>query len=182
MIKFEEDRQEKKLEEIRRDEEEEMAKFVANENNLDYADLTTVPINSDALRLVKKAESEKAFLSPFQITGKRLRVAVKSPNNENTLAIIDELKKSGFEVEIFVVSMESLKKAWKRYEDLSYSLETKAGTLDVSSEEIADFIKAVKTVEKMKFNTRKLMEESKKYSDKVFVKKMKKTIKELLPE
>ncbi len=45
-----------------------------------------------------------------------------------------------------MVSHTSLNKVWDRYKDLSYSFETKSGALDISNEQITDFLSKVKTI------------------------------------
>jgi type II secretory ATPase GspE/PulE/Tfp pilus assembly ATPase PilB-like protein len=49
-----------------------------------------------------------------------------------------------------MVSHQSLEKVWNRYKDLSYSNETKEGALDISSEQIKNFLDGVKSVDDVK--------------------------------
>jgi type IV pilus assembly protein PilB len=149
-VTFDEDKQEKKLGEFMRREEEDVAQIVASREGLEYVDLTPVPINMDALRIVTETEAREAKIAPFSLVGKRVKIAVISPLNEKTKQIVDKLITKGFEVTMAVASPVSMEKVWSRYGDLSFSTETKAGALDISSEDIKTFINQIKTIEDVK--------------------------------
>jgi hypothetical protein len=48
-----------------------------------------------------------------------------------------------------MTSTASLEKAWAAYKDLSFAYESKAGSLDVSSEEISNIVKDFKDLPSM---------------------------------
>jgi hypothetical protein len=50
------------------------------------------------------------------------------------------LKDPGIIVTEYMASIESLKKVWNRYKDLSFSFETRSGALDISNDEITAFL------------------------------------------
>lgn len=149
-VTFDEDKQDKKLDEFRKKEEEDIAQILAERHGIEYVDLMPVPINMDALRLVPEAEAIEAKIAGFSLIGKRVKVAVVSPINPKTTQAIDRLVSNGYEVTVAVASPTSLAKAWARYKDLSFSTETKAGALEVSSEEIKGFLAEIKTIEDVK--------------------------------
>jgi len=49
-----------------------------------------------------------------------------------------------------MVSSTSLERAWERYKDLSFAVETTAGVLDISGEDIQKLIKELKTLENIR--------------------------------
>ena len=149
-ISFDEEKQDKKLDEFKKRQEEDIAQIVASRHGLEYVDLAPVPINMDALRLITEAEARNAKIAPFSLIGKRAKVAVISPVNEKTLQAIDNIQAKGIEVVTTVASPASLEKVWSRYADLSFSTETKAGALDISSEDIKTFIGQIHTIEDVK--------------------------------
>jgi len=149
-VSFDEEKQEKKLGEFMHREEEDVAQIVASREGLEYVDLTPVPINMDALRVVTESEAREAKIAPFSLVGKRLKIAVLSPLYEKTKLVVDIITSKGFEVILSVASPISLEKVWSRYSDLSFSTETKAGALDISSEDIKTFISQIKTIEDVK--------------------------------
>jgi type IV pilus assembly protein PilB len=146
-VSFDEEKQDKKLEEYKRREEEDVAQIVASRYGLEYVDLAPVPINMDALRLVTEAEARESKIAPFSLVGKRVKIAVVSPVYEKTVAALDKITAAGYEITVTVASPISLEKVWSRYSDLSFSTITKAGALDISSEEIGTFVGSLKSIE-----------------------------------
>ncbi len=145
-IAFDEEKQKQKLAALRRKEEEDSVKLAADEAGLNFIDLIKVPINTDALRLIKEDDSRRAKIAAFNIVGKKVDLAVMSPTSADVKTIIAELTKAGFLTTVFVTTIESLEKAWDHYKELSYSTESKAGALEVSSEEIATLLGKVKSI------------------------------------
>ncbi len=139
-IHFDEDKQNQKLRLLLLDEEEKSTQIVAEELHLPYIDLTRIPINTDGLRLIPEAEARESRLAVFEIVGKKVSIAVKNPTSPETGSAVTSLKEKGYEVFVYMTSMQSLKKAWDRYKDLSFAFETEAGSLDISNDEIETLI------------------------------------------
>lgn len=146
-ISFDEEKQGKRLDEFKRREEEDVAQIVAARHGLEYVDLAPVPINMDALRLVTEAEARASLIAPFSLIGHRAKIAVVSPLNEKSIVAIDAIKNKGYEVTLVVASPISLEKVWGRYSDLTFATVTKAGALDISSEDIKDFVGRIHTID-----------------------------------
>ncbi len=134
------------IEELQRKEEEELAVMLSGKYQITYADLTRVSINSDALRLIPEEAARAAETAAFEIIGKKLSLAVRSPQHPKLADIVANLKAAGYEIEEFMVSRVSLDRAWEHYKDLSFAVETKQGVLDVSPEELKKAIAEIKTV------------------------------------
>jgi type IV pilus assembly protein PilB len=117
---------------------------------LHYIDLSVVVINTDALRLVPEKEARGSGIAVFESVGKKLSVAILSPNSQETKLILKSLEDRGYSLVVYMVSKASLDKAWSRYKDLSFAMETKAGSIDVSNDEIANLLKEVRTIEDIK--------------------------------
>lgn len=163
VIQFNEGKQKRKLETLREEEEEGLAKIMSQKYGLSYVDLGVNPINIDALRLVKEEVAKAAEVAPFNIINKKVSLAIISPNNPKTIEIIDDLKNRGYLVNLFMVSHQSLQKVWERYKDLSYSMETKGGALDIANEEIQDLVKNVKSVSDIKNSIDQVLAQKKSY-------------------
>jgi type IV pilus assembly protein PilB len=116
---------------------------MASKYGIPYLDLTVVPIDIDALRYVSELEARQASLAVFNVVDKKLDVAVLSPENTDTQTVIKKLEEKGNTVQIYMVSHSSLEKVWSRYKDLSFSFETKGGALDISNDQITDFLASV---------------------------------------
>jgi len=162
-IQFDEDKQKQKLEELREQEEESLAQVMSKKYGLPYIDLSVSPINIDALRVVKEADARGAEVASFNIINKKVSLAIVSPNNEKTIAVIENLKDRGYSPSLYMSSRQSLEKVWDRYKDLSYSMETKGGALDIASEEIQDLVKSVKSAEDIKKSIETILAQKKSY-------------------
>lgn len=156
-IAFDDEKQDKKLDEFKRREQEDVAQILASRYGLEYVDLGPVPINMDAIRLVTEAEAKSALIAPFSLVGKRVKIAVVSPTNDKTLALLEVLKNKGYEITLVIASVTSLEKVWGRYSDLTFSTITKAGALDISSEDIKDFIGKIHTIEDVRSATTEIL-------------------------
>ncbi len=143
MVQFDETRQDERVKALREREEEELARTLSEHHGIPYLDLTTHPINIDALRVVKEAAARDAEIAVFNIVNKNIQVGVLSPKSEKVRLLLEEFRQQGYEPELFMVSHQSLKKVWERYKDLSYSFETKSGALDISNDDILDMVKQV---------------------------------------
>ena len=104
------------------------------------------PINIDALRVISETESREAQIAVFNDIDRVLSAGALSPQNPKTKDAISKLEAKGYTVELFMVSHTSLNKVWERYKDLSYSFETKSGALDISNEQIVDFLSQVQSI------------------------------------
>ncbi len=156
MIVFDDEKQKKMSKELKDLDEENLARALSTKYSIPYADLTITPINVEALRIVDEAKAREALIAPFSVMARKVEMAVAAPNNQKTIDFIAELKQKGYEVDLHIVSMNSLESVWARYKDLSFSFETKAGALDISNEEINEILKNVRTLPDVK----KLIEET----------------------
>lgn len=150
MVTFDEDKQNKRLEELRKQEEEDLTQTLSYKYGIPYLDLTVTPINIDALRIINEVETREAQIAVFNEINKVVSIGVLSPNNPKTIEAVEKIKSKGYSPELFMVSHASLSKVWERYKDLSYSFETKSGALDISNEQITDFLSQVETIPDVK--------------------------------
>lgn len=150
MVTFDETKANKKIEELHKKEEEELISILSNKYGLQYIDLSRVPINTDALQLINKTVAENAEIAVFNKIGKKLSVAVHSPNNEKAKEAIKDLEERGYKLTVFMASSGSINRAIKRYDDISFATETKSGVLDISGDEIRNILNKLKNVDDAK--------------------------------
>lgn len=162
-VQFNEDKQRQKIEDLREQEEEELSQMMAQKFGLTYIDLSVNPVNIDALRLVKEADARDSGIAPFNTVNKKVSVAVVSPTNAKTVAAIESLKSRGYMVSLFMASHRSLEKVWSRYKDLSYSMETKGGALDIENDEIQNLAQQVKSSDDIKKAIETVLSQKKSY-------------------
>jgi type IV pilus assembly protein PilB len=144
MIEFNEDKQKRKINDLLRREEEELVQIIGAKHGIDYVDLSTVSISTDALRLIGESAAREARAAAYAIIDKKVKIATRNPDDSKVAAIVENLKKSGYATILTITSMASLEKAWAAYKDLSFAYETKAGSLEVSSEEITSIVEKAK--------------------------------------
>lgn len=162
-LTFDEDKQNQKFAEFKREDEENLMKMLSAKYSLPYLDLATISINTDALRLVKEAVAREAKLAPFNVVGKKVSVGILSPNNEQTTDALKSLENEGYSADLYMVSHKSLEKAWDRYKDLSYAIETLSGALDISKDSVSEFLNKIKTLSDVEATIKEVLALKKSY-------------------
>ncbi len=146
MATFEEGKREEKILKLRRKEEEETVKLLAEKYRLPYADLSTIPINVDALGMVKEAEARSGELAVIQKFGKNLEIAVRNPEAPKTKALLQRLADQGYRHDLYLVSRSSLGKAWRDYAHLKRQERFRSGEIQVSAERLEELRPRLKTL------------------------------------
>lgn len=141
MVHFDEDKQNINLRELRRKEEESLVEILSKKYNVGYINLSLTPISTDALQVIKEADAKSHEVAAFSLVGKKLSLGAAAPQNQTTQDLIEDLKKQGYIVTTYIVSHASLQKAWDRYTDITFASQSKKGALDISDEEIEEFLK-----------------------------------------
>lgn len=150
MVQFNEEKQNKRLEELRHSEEETLVEMLSGKYDIPYMDLSRSSINTDSLRLIPEATAREVEAAIIDQVGKKLTVAVHSPNKPQVADLIQNLKERGYSSQIVMVSTQSLNRAWDMYKDISFTVETKAGVIDMSGDEIQKLLKDMHSLEDVK--------------------------------
>lgn len=156
MVTFDEEKQKKRVEELHKKEEEDLASILSKKYGVQYIDLSRTSINTDALQIIGEKEARATEIAIFNRIGKKIFVAIRSPNRQETIEQIKELEKLGYKTTLFMVSLQSLERAWEYYKDISLAMKTTAGILDISTEEIEKIISQLKNIT----DARKLIKET----------------------
>ena len=144
---FDEKKQQERLVELRAREEEKLAQILAKKYGVEYVDLTSKSIDTDALRLVPEEEARASEIAAFKKINKRVFLAMRAPERADSLQSAEKLARLGYQVQRCIVSVASLEHAWDRYHDLSYATETEAGILTLSNETIQQMLQKLKTLD-----------------------------------
>lgn len=164
MVKFaDEELQEQRLGELHRREEENLAKILSEKYQLPYADLSRVTIDTDGLRILPEEDARRAKMAIFDLVGKHVRVAVLAPARDDTRGVLKDLDSRGYIVEPFMVSTQSLNRAWDRYKEISFASSSKEGSLDISSQDIEKFVSEVQKIEDVKSLVEEIMQMKKSF-------------------
>ncbi len=148
---FDEEKQNKQLDDIRKQEEEDLVAMLAESKyKLPYIDLSRVGVDNEALRSISEKDAIELKVAPFKLVGKNIFVGIRSPSDELMEKLKDQLQREGFIPSFYMVSLASLEKVWERYKELSLAESSKIGGLDISAEilrETAKDIKIIKDIE-----------------------------------
>jgi type IV pilus assembly protein PilB len=146
MVHFDEEEQQKRLRELRGDEEESLVAMLAQDKyGTDYADLSSQPIDNDAIRLLPEKQARELGVGPYKLIGKKVLVAVLSPTADGALEAKRIIEGNGFSVTFVMASHKSIEKVWGRYQDLSFATTSRRGGLDVSPEVLKELSEKIKT-------------------------------------
>jgi type IV pilus assembly protein PilB len=143
---FDEDKQNRRISDLHHKEEEDLVQILSGKYGIEYINLLGIPVNTDALRLITEGAARNAQIAAYAIINKKVKVAARNPQDQKVIEVVDDLKKKGYEPELYITSTQGLEKAWKIYKDLSFAYESKAGSLEISSDEITAIIDQAKSL------------------------------------
>lgn len=144
-----EEKQKELLAKVRREEEENRAKLLAEKTSFPYLNLAFIPIETDALVLVPKEKVEKARAVIINREVKTLHLAVLNPDDKETQSLIADLEKQGFTIKIFIVSETSLKKASDSYPPPK-EVKKITGQVEISEKNLSRFQKEISDIKSFK--------------------------------
>jgi len=143
MAQFNDDTQQKSLDDIHKKEEELLVQQTAQKIGVAYIDLTGLGIDTDALKVIPEEESRKLEIVAFKSGGKNIHIAARSPLREATQTKVTELETQGYVITLYMASHKSLEKAWDRYKDVSLAFESAGGLLDISEASLKDIVNTI---------------------------------------
>ncbi len=135
-----------KLAGFRKSEEEDLTRILSEKYALEYTDLTIVPINGDALRLLPEEAAKKAEAVVFDKAGTHLSIAVRNPQSEALEETLQELSEKGFTATLFLVSEQSLQHAYERYAEFSHANMSTAGSFSIAAPELAELTERLTSI------------------------------------
>ena len=138
------------LDELRKKEEEDLARVLAQKHDLVYLDLSRITVDLDSLKIIPEADARANSVAVFQSVGKKLQAAVTNPDRPGTKEIVDNLKRKKYEVQLFMVSPSGMERVFSRYKEIPRFEEIKAGVVDVSAEKLSAFTQTAGSFAKFK--------------------------------
>lgn len=106
------------LTKIKRKEEEDLAKELANRTGYQYFDLEIHKPEADALKLVPEKTARELKIIPISKDGATVLLGIYNPFDEGVKAQVEKLKQAGYRVGLAIVSLTSLDLGWKFYKFL----------------------------------------------------------------
>jgi len=151
MLTFDEDKRNKKLDDLKKQEEEDAVQILAGAKyQLPYINLLTTTVENTALRLIGEKDARSTLTAPFNIIGTKVHLAIHSPEKDGVQEIIQGIEQKGYTVLVYMASMASLEKAWDRYKELSFAQASQAGSIDISPETILSYGEKIKYIPDIK--------------------------------
>lgn len=148
MMRFDEDQQMKRLKELRESEEEELVALLARERyGIPYIDMLSETVDNDAIRVLTEDQAKDLEVGPFKLIGKKLSLAVRSPESPGAITAKRLLESKGYVITMVMASKRSIEKVWSRYQDLSFAKSSRSGGIDISPETLEELSHSVRTVE-----------------------------------
>ena len=144
MATFDEEKQNKQLDDLHKQEEEQLvASLAESKYNLPYIDLYRLGIDNEALRSIPEAEAREMKVAPFKLFGENIFIAVRSPSDNLFKKLKDEMERHSLKPTFYMVSNASLNKVWDRYKEISLAESSQVGGLDISSEVLRETAKKI---------------------------------------
>lgn len=128
--------QQHQLDDLRKQEEEELVRILSDKYGIPYIDLRGIPPEPDAMQLVKEEEAREAGCVPFKVVGRKVHVATTTPNHEKMEAILRPLETRGMEIILYLVSHASLDHVLSRYVDLNQGSKVESGMLELTKDKM----------------------------------------------
>ena len=162
MANFDEEKQNRQLEELRREEEEELVKMLAESKyDLPYINLYRQIIDNEALRVVKEEEAREWGVAPFKLSGKSVFIGVRSPKEDILAKLKGNAARFGLVAKFYMVSLASLQKVWARYQEISQAASSPVGGLDISVAILRDTAKNIHNMRDIGLLAEKVLKENK---------------------
>lgn len=122
----------KRIEDIHKEEEEELVKLMSDKYGLPYIDLHGIAPEPDAMQMIQEEQARLAGCVPFKVVGRKLYIALVSPNNKAIEDILRSLETRGMTILLYLCSHASLNHVLERYKDLNHSQKVESGMLELT--------------------------------------------------
>jgi type II secretory ATPase GspE/PulE/Tfp pilus assembly ATPase PilB-like protein len=148
MADFDEEKQNKQLIDLHKQEEEQLvASLAESKYGLPYIDLYRLGIDNEALRAVSEKDAMEMKIAPFKLFGSNIFIAVRTPTPELFATLKDMMERKNLTPTFYMASNESLEKAWDRYKEISMAESSKVGGLDISGEVLRNTAKNIQYIQ-----------------------------------
>ncbi len=153
MVVFDDEKQNRQLEDLRRKEEEELVATLAESKyGLPYIDLYRVGVDNEALRAISEEDSRELNVAPFKLFGKNIFIAMHSPSDDLMSKLKDDMGRKNLVPVFYMASTASINKVWDRYKELSMAESSMVGGLDISGDvlrQTAEKIQKIQDIQNM---------------------------------
>ena len=139
-IVFDDAMQKHELDELHKQEEEDLVRILSDKYGLPYIDLRGIAPEPDAMQYVKEEDARAAGCVPFKVVGRKLYVATLSPTNPKVEELLRPIETRGSEILMFLCSHASLEHVLSRYADLNVGTKVESGQLLLTHEKMTELM------------------------------------------
>lgn len=143
MATFDDSSTNARLQDLHLLEEERYVEAMGPRLGYEYVNLQGYTINPAALAAIPEQKARDAGLVGFELHKRQLSIAVKTPNDPRTQALLTELAAQRYEVAVYICSERSLDHAWRRYKDITASTGEKKGVFEMDPNEIQSLVNSI---------------------------------------
>jgi type IV pilus assembly protein PilB len=148
MALFDEEKQNKQLEDLHKQEEEQLVATLAESKyGLPYIDLSRLGIDNEALRAISEKDSREMNVGPFKLFGKNIFIAVRSPSDDLLKRLKEDMERKNLVPTFYMVSAASIEKVWDRYKEISLAESSQVGGIDISADVLRETIKKIEKIQ-----------------------------------
>jgi len=148
MADFDEEKQNKQLDDLHKQEEEQLVATLAESKyGLPYIDLNRIGVDNEALRSISQTDALEMKVAPFKLFGKNIFIAVRAPNENLFKKLKEDMERKNLVPTFYMTSSASLNKVWDRYKELSMAESSKIGGLEISGEILRDTAKNINHIQ-----------------------------------
>jgi len=144
MASFNEEKQNKQLEELHKQEEEQLVATLAESKyGIPYINLYRLGVDNEALRAISEKDSREMNVAPFKLFGKNIFIAVRTPTDTLFSKLKEDMERKSLTPVFYMASTASLNKVWDRYKEISMAEGSRIGGIDISGEVLRDTAKQI---------------------------------------
>src|SRR3989339_1116648 len=148
MASFDEEKQNKQLDELHKQEEEQLVATLAESKyGIPYINLYRLGVDNEALRAISEQDAREMNVAPFKLFGKNIFIAVRSPSDSLFTRLKEDMERKNLVPVFYMASAASLNKVWDRYKEISMAESSRIGGLDISGEVLRDTAKQIEKME-----------------------------------
>ncbi|MDR3519762.1 MAG: GspE/PulE family protein [Candidatus Pacebacteria bacterium] len=148
MALFDEEKQNKQLDELHKQEEEELVATLAESKyGLPYIDLYRLGIDNEALRVISEKDSREMNVAPFKLFGKNIFIALRVPSEDLIKRLKDDMERKSLVPTFYMASAASISKVWDRYKELSMAESSQVGGIDISGDVLRETVKKIEKIQ-----------------------------------
>lgn len=147
---------EKKLSEIQLKRTEEESVALAKKFNLPFSDLSSAPIDNNALTIIDEDTARASNLAIIYKLGNKLTVAVTDPENSTTQKNLEALRARGFIINPIVTSPTALENILNRYKFAPSQEIFEVGAIEIKEDELDKLQDEIKNISDLKDRVTKI--------------------------